>query len=115
MVFENIILFIIVTSLFKSEFKKGLTIQVALNSLANSSFSWLSFGASFDESVYDYKNGVTGLMGNYDGIASNDIYYQNGTTLNGITAESVTYAASFTCKTIFKLLLFFFFKNKISF
>ena len=40
-------------------------------------------------------------MGNFDGIASNDISYKNGSVLNGITAESVTYAASLTCLKIF--------------
>lgn len=78
-----------------------MTIEVALNSLSNSNFSWLSFGASFDQSVYNYTNGVKGLMGNFDGIASNDISYKNGSVLNGITAESVTYAASLTCLKIF--------------
>ena len=72
------------------------------NSLSNSTISWLSFGVSFDSSVKNYTNGVRGLMGNFDGISSNDITYSNGTVLYGITAESVTYNASLTCLIFFK-------------
>jgi hypothetical protein len=82
-----------------------MNIQVILNSLANTNLSWLSIGMSLDFSIRNYSNAVSGLMGNYDGNANNDIAYKNGTILTNINGDSINYDASKTCKFIY---LFFF-------
>lgn len=78
-------------------FDNGLNMQVVLNNLAANNLSWLSFGLSLDNSIRDYTNAVDGLMGNFDGDSTNDIRYSNGTVLSGVSDESLTYNASYSC------------------
>ena len=79
-----------------SVFDNGFTLEVVLKKL--NGLTWLEMATNFDNSVKNYANALTGIMGNFNGKKDDDILNRDTNNVQSSRSESVYFADIESCK-----------------